>query len=61
MEKQLFQSVTVTVMNSIAIMLEELEKAGLKASGVNPDTGLVEIVEIRKSSVFYWSAIPSRI
>jgi CTP synthase len=28
--------------------LSELEKAGLQASGVNPDTGLVEIVEIEK-------------
>jgi CTP synthase len=26
--------------------LESLEKAGLKATGINPDTGLVEIVEI---------------
>jgi CTP synthase len=26
--------------------LAELEKAGLKASGVNPETGLVEIVEL---------------
>ena len=32
--------------------LEELEKAGLKASGINPDTGLVEIVEIEKHPFF---------
>ena len=30
----------------------ELEKAGLKASGVNPDTGLVEIVEIEDHPFF---------
>nr|WP_288833101.1 CTP synthase [uncultured Flavobacterium sp.] len=30
----------------------ELEKAGLKASGVNPDTGLVEIVEIENHPFF---------
>ena len=32
--------------------LEALEKAGLKASGVNPDTGLVEIVEIENHPFF---------
>jgi CTP synthase len=32
--------------------LAELEKAGLKASGVNPDTGLVEIVEIENHPFF---------
>jgi CTP synthase len=26
--------------------LDELQKAGLKASGINPETGLVEIVEL---------------
>jgi CTP synthase len=31
---------------------EELQKAGLKASGVNPDTGLVEIVEIEDHPFF---------
>ncbi|RVT71345.1 CTP synthase [Flavobacterium sufflavum] len=30
----------------------QLEKAGLKASGVNPDTGLVEIVEIEEHPFF---------
>jgi CTP synthase len=29
-----------------------MEKAGLKASGVNPDTGLVEIIEIEKHPFF---------
>ena len=32
--------------------LEKLENAGLKASGINPDTGLVEIVEIEKHPFF---------
>lgn len=32
--------------------LNELEKAGLKASGVNPDTGLVEVVEIENHPFF---------
>ena len=32
--------------------LEEMEKAGLEASGINPDTGLVEIVEIEKHPFF---------
>ncbi len=32
--------------------LEAIEKAGLKASGVNPDTGLVEIVEIENHPFF---------
>ena len=32
--------------------LEELEKAGLKASGINPETGLVEIVEIKDHPFF---------
>ncbi|MCY1229078.1 CTP synthase [compost metagenome] len=32
--------------------LEALEKAGLKASGVNPDTGLVEIIEIESHPFF---------
>lgn len=32
--------------------LSELENAGLKASGVNPDTGLVEIVEIENHPYF---------
>jgi CTP synthase len=32
--------------------LEALEKAGLKASGINPDTGLVEIVEIENHPFF---------
>ncbi len=31
---------------------EQMEKAGLKASGVNPDTGLVEIIEIEKHPFF---------
>ncbi len=31
---------------------EQLEKAGLKASGVNPDTGLVEIIEIENHPFF---------
>ena len=31
---------------------EQLEKAGLKASGINPDTGLVEIVEIENHPFF---------
>jgi CTP synthase len=30
----------------------ELEKAGLKASGVNPETGLVEIIEIKNHPFF---------
>ena len=30
----------------------EVEKAGLKASGVNPDTGLVEIIEIENHPFF---------
>jgi CTP synthase len=30
-----------------------ITKAGLKASGVNPDTGLVEIVEI-EDHPFHW-------
>jgi CTP synthase len=29
-----------------------LENAGLKASGINPDTGLVEIVEIENHPFF---------
>jgi len=37
-----------------------LEQAGLISSGINPDTGLVEIVEI-KTILFYRSTIPSRI
>lgn len=32
--------------------LSELENAGLKASGINPDTGLVEIVEIENHPFF---------
>jgi CTP synthase len=32
--------------------LSELENAGLKASGINPDTGLVEIVEIENHPYF---------
>ena len=32
--------------------LEKLENAGLKASGINPETGLVEIVEIEKHPFF---------
>ena len=32
--------------------LEEMEAAGLKASGRNPDTGLVEIVEIPEHPFF---------
>jgi CTP synthase len=32
--------------------LKALEKAGLKASGVNPDTGLVEIVELENHPFF---------
>jgi len=32
--------------------LERLEGAGLKASGINPDTGLVEIVELEKHPFF---------
>lgn len=31
---------------------EQLEKAGLKASGINPDTGLVEIIEIKNHPFF---------
>lgn len=31
---------------------EQLENAGLKASGINPETGLVEIVEIENHSFF---------
>ena len=31
---------------------DQLEKAGLKASGINPDTGLVEIVEIENHPFF---------
>jgi CTP synthase len=31
---------------------QELEKAGLISSGINPDTGLVEIVEIRNHPFF---------
>ncbi|MEZ4837974.1 CTP synthase [Flavobacterium sp.] len=31
---------------------EELENAGLKASGINPDTGLVEIIEIENHPFF---------
>lgn len=31
---------------------EQLEKAGLKASGINPDTGLVEIIEIDNHPFF---------
>jgi CTP synthase len=32
--------------------LKEMEKFGLKASGVNPDTNLVEIVELEKHPWF---------
>ncbi|MGG7034921.1 MAG: CTP synthase [Flavobacterium sp.] len=32
--------------------LEKLEKAGLKATGINPDTGLVEVVEIENHPFF---------
>jgi CTP synthase len=32
--------------------LEELEKAGLKASGINSSTGLVEIVELPENDWF---------
>ena len=39
----------------------QLEAAGLKTSGINPDTGLVEIIEIEKSSLVCRSSIPSRI
>jgi len=31
---------------------DQLEKAGLKASGVNPDTGLVEVIELEKHPFF---------
>ncbi len=31
---------------------DQLEKAGLKASGINPDTGLVEIIEIENHPFF---------
>lgn len=32
--------------------LADFEKAGMMASGKNPDTGLVEIIELKKSSFF---------
>ena len=32
--------------------LERLEAAGLKATGVNPETGLVEVVEIENHPFF---------
>jgi CTP synthase len=32
--------------------LNELEKAGLTASGINPETGLVEIIEIKNHPFF---------
>jgi CTP synthase len=31
---------------------DELEKGGLKASGINPETGLVEVIEIEKHPFF---------
>ena len=37
--------------------LKQFEKAGMIASGKNPETGLVEIMEIPKSSIFYWCSI----
>jgi CTP synthase (UTP-ammonia lyase) len=37
-----------------------MEEAGLKATGVNPDTNLVEIVELKDHPVVYWGAISSR-
>jgi hypothetical protein len=39
MVNQRFLSVTVTVMSTIVLMLM-CRKAGLSASGINPDTGL---------------------
>jgi CTP synthase len=36
-------------------------KSGIQSIRVNPDTGLVEIVEIEDHPFFYWRAIPSRI
>ena len=32
--------------------LQDLENAGLTASGINPDTGLVEVVEIKNHPFF---------
>jgi CTP synthase len=36
----------------------DLESAGLITSGINPDTGLVEVVEIKNHPFFYRGAIP---
>ena len=38
-------------MNSIAL-ITDLQGAGLKTSGVNPDTGLVEIIELENHPFF---------
>lgn len=35
-----------------SVYMDDLEKAGLKASGVNPETGLVEIIEIENHPFF---------
>ena len=47
-------------MNIIINYKEKLEKAGLICSGTSPDGKLVEIVEYKKSSIFYSRTISSR-
>ena len=39
--------------------LSRFEEAGMIASGINPQTGLVEIQELADASFFYWSSISS--
>ncbi len=41
--------------------LEQIEAAGMKATGINPKTGLVEVVELPNSPLVCWCTISSRI
>ena len=41
--------------------LAEFEKAGMKAVGINPDSNLVEIIEIPSHQMVHRSSVPSRI
>jgi CTP synthase len=44
---RLFTNATDIAMNSITSFLNKWKKLVLKATGVNPDTNLVEIVELK--------------
>ena len=41
--------------------LKEFENKGMMATGINPETGLVEVFELKEPSLVCWSSISSRI